>query len=49
MDAKKAKKERDKEALSRVKKEMAEPRVANSARGHLGMPIRRAVNATLNL
>jgi hypothetical protein len=32
MVKKKAKKERAKEALSRVKKEMAEPRTANSAR-----------------
>ena len=32
MIKKKAKKELDKEALSRVRKEMAEPRMANSAR-----------------
>jgi hypothetical protein len=32
MARKKAKKELDKEALSRVKKEMAEPRMAHSAR-----------------
>ena len=32
MAKKKAKKELDKEALSRVRKEMAEPRFANSAR-----------------
>jgi hypothetical protein len=32
MAKKKAKKELDKEALSRVKKEMAEPRMANSVR-----------------
>jgi hypothetical protein len=33
MVKKKAKKERANEALSRVKKEMAEPRKVNSARG----------------
>ena len=33
MVKKKAKKARAKEALSRVKKEMAEPRVVNSAKG----------------
>jgi hypothetical protein len=49
MVTKKAKKDLGKEALSRVKKEMAEPRTVNSARGHRGMPIRRAVNATLHL
>jgi hypothetical protein len=32
MDKKKAKKELDKETLSRVKKEMAEPRMASSVR-----------------
>jgi hypothetical protein len=32
MSKNKAKKELDREALSRVKKEMAEPRMANSAR-----------------
>jgi hypothetical protein len=32
MAKRKAKKELDKEALSRVKKEMAEPRMANSVR-----------------
>jgi len=50
MTAKKAKKELDKEALSRVKVEMAEPRMvemaeprmANSARGQLETPIRSA-------
>jgi hypothetical protein len=31
---KKAKKDLDKEALARVKKEMAEPRMANSVREH---------------
>ena len=42
MATKKAKKALDKEALSRVKEEMAEPRVANSAKGQLDMPIRSA-------
>jgi hypothetical protein len=42
MTAKKAKKELDKEALSRVKEEMAEPRMANSARGQLETPIQSA-------
>jgi hypothetical protein len=39
MAAKKAKKELDKEALSRVKEEMAEPRIANSAKGQLDLPV----------
>ena len=39
MAAKKAKKELDKEALSRVKEEMAEPRMAHSAKGQLEMPV----------
>ena len=44
MAKKKAKKELDKEALSRVKVEMAGPRVANSARGQLETPIRSTRN-----
>ena len=38
MAAKKAKKELDKEALSRVKEEMAEPRMSHSAKGQLQLP-----------
>ena len=49
MAAKKAKKELDKETLSRLKVEMAEPRMTSSAKGKLEMPIRSAVNATSHL
>jgi hypothetical protein len=42
MAAKKAKKALDKEALSRVKEEMAEPRIANSAKGQLELPVHTA-------
>ena len=40
MATKQSKKASDKNALSRVKEEMAEPRVANSAKGQLCAPIR---------
>ena len=39
MATKQVKKVFDKEALSRVKEEMAEPRVAYSARGQLELPV----------
>ena len=39
MAGKKAKKALDKEALSRLKVEMAEPRIANSAKGQLELPV----------
>lgn len=45
MAAKKAKRELDKEALSRVKEEMAEPRIAHSAKGQLAMPVPSARRA----
>ena len=43
MAAKKAKKELEKEVLSRVKEEMAEPRMSHSAKGQLQLlvPIAR--------
>jgi hypothetical protein len=45
MAAKKAKKELEKEALSRVKEEMAEPRMSHSAKGQLQLLVPTASRA----